>query len=107
MKKVLFVCSANKDRSRTAEDYFSEKYPTLRFDSAGTNEKICFQLGTQVITEELLQWADEIYVMETKHKKIIETFSKEKYKINVLYIPDRFAYGNNELIALLDDKLKF
>ena len=38
MKSILFVCSANKDRSKTAEDYFSKHYPDLCFDSAGTNK---------------------------------------------------------------------
>ena len=41
MKKILFVCSANKQRSKTASDYFSEKLTTFEFDSAGTNHKIC------------------------------------------------------------------
>ncbi len=39
MKSILFVCSANKDRSKTADDYFSKHYPDLSFDSAGTNKK--------------------------------------------------------------------
>lgn len=64
---ILFVCSANKDRSPTAELYFSQKYPQYNFCSVGTNRKICFQLGTDFITPEVLYWADQIVVMESKH----------------------------------------
>ena len=42
-KTILFVCSANKQRSKTAEDYFSSKYADFHFISAGTNRKICEQ----------------------------------------------------------------
>jgi len=48
---ILFVCSANKDRSKTAEDYFSEQFPNINFDSAGTNKKICNQLGTNYLED--------------------------------------------------------
>ena len=70
-KQILFICSANKDRSKTAEDHFSKIYPEFSFKSAGTNFKLCHQLGTNPINEELMNKADEIFVMETKHKKFI------------------------------------
>ena len=38
--KILFVCSANKQRSKTAEDYFASKYGNHEFLSAGTNLKL-------------------------------------------------------------------
>jgi len=41
IKTVLFICSTNKQRSKTAEDYFSSKYADFHFISAGTNIKIC------------------------------------------------------------------
>lgn len=69
MKNILFVCSANKQSSKTAEDYFTSKYTNFNFDSAGTNQKICNKEGTNFITEKHLTWADEVYVMEQRHKK--------------------------------------
>lgn len=51
---ILFICSANKQRSKTAEDYFSTKYPELHFISAGTNIKICEREGTNPLTTEAL-----------------------------------------------------
>lgn len=105
--KILFVCSANKDRSATAEQYFSEKYPTLEFDAAGTNKKICFQLGTCYISVDQLIWADAIFVMEKKHKSYIQTNFKMILGKNiiVLNIPDHFTYFQPELIQMLEEKV--
>ena len=91
-RSVLFVCSANVDRSTTAEDYFSAIYPNLEFRSCGTNKSICFQEGSNYLDEEDLEWADVIYVMQRKHLKAIKSFSKLKLsnKIEILNIPDHF-----------------
>ncbi|MGB5981690.1 MAG: phosphotyrosine protein phosphatase [Nonlabens sp.] len=103
MSKILFVCSANKDRSKTAEDYFSAKYLDKNFDSAGTNKKICQQLGTNFISKEQLDAADRILVMEHKHLKVIKDLFGSKYhnKISVLHIKDLYKYGSSELIDIL------
>ena len=108
MKKILFVCSANKQRSKTASDYFSEKLVTFEFDSAGTNHKICNKEGTQPITIELMKWADLIIVMEEKHRKLIVGNGGSEFgkKIHVLSIPDRFKYYQKELIELLEQKAR-
>lgn len=106
MKKILFVCSANKQRSKTASDYFSEKFPSIAFDSAGTNHKICHKEGTQPLTESLMHWADSVLVMEEKHKRIITENGGSHFrkKIAVLSIPDRYTYYQKELIGLLESK---
>ncbi|WP_459209931.1 arsenate reductase/protein-tyrosine-phosphatase family protein [Aquimarina rhabdastrellae] len=108
MNNILFICSANKQRSKTADDYFSSRYvDQFLFDSAGTNLKICHKEGTNPLTEELVKWADLILVMEKRHKKLINSQTKEKYdfKIKVLNIPDRFKYYQKELIQLLEEKV--
>lgn len=107
--KTLFLCSANLQRSKTAEDYFSEQYPEQEFCSAGTNFKICFQEGTTPVGGKLLDWADTIYVMEKRHKDfILKTFgSNYKSKITILHIPDRYKYYQKELIDLLNEKCSF
>jgi|TARA_R110000737_G_scaffold151521_1_gene180788 predicted protein tyrosine phosphatase len=108
--KILFVCSANKERSKTADEYFSLKYDRddYQFDSAGTNLKTCFQEGTNPLTEELVLWADIIFAMEKKHKTFISSITKEKCdsKIKTLNIPDRFKYYQKELIELLEEKME-
>lgn len=108
-KNILFVCSANKQRSKTADDYFSEKYAGSNyvFDSAGTNLKICQKEGTNPLTEELVDWADVIFVMEKRHKDLINANTTSKYtvKIKTLAIPDRYKYFQKELIDLLEQKV--
>jgi predicted protein tyrosine phosphatase len=102
-KNVLFVCSANKQRSKTGEDYFSGLYPTLHFQSAGTNLKLCEKEGTNPLTEEMLIWADLVLVMKNKHSKLIKENTSNKYgkKVIVLAIEDRYKYYQKELIDLL------
>ena len=109
MQNILFICSANKDRSKTAEDYFSKKYPNLNVYSSGTNQKTCFQLGTNFIQLLQLDWADSIYVMETKHLEFINQFSERKHreKIEILQIKDIYTYNQKELLGLLKDKFDF
>ena len=109
MQNILFICSANKDRSKTAEDYFSEIYPDLNFDSAGTNQKICFQLGTNFIHLSQLDWADSIFVMEKKHADFVNQFSDREFrnKINILRIKDIYKYNQKELIEVLEEKFHF
>lgn len=107
--KVLFVCSANKQRSKTAEDYFASKYPKLQFLSAGTNLKICRKEGTTELTKDLLKWADKVYVMEKKHLEQIKKHTGSIYysKIEVLNIPDIYKYYDAHLISALEDKISF
>ena len=107
-KNILFVCSANKQRSKTAEDYFSLTYPDYTFTSAGTNLKICKKEGTNPLTIELLQQADLVFVMEARHKKTIKESLKCRLRkeIIVLNIPDLYKYYQKELIELLQNKMK-
>lgn len=100
MKKLLFVCSGNKLRSPTAENYFREiGFETM---SAGTSRD-----ANYVISSEDIRWADYILVMENKHKNRITA----KYpralqfkKIIVLDIPDNFKYMDEKLIEILKKK---
>lgn len=107
-KNILFVCSANKQRSKTAEDYFSIIYPEYNFTSAGTNLNLCKKEGTNPLTIELLQQADLVFVMEARHKKTIKESLKCRWgkEIIVLSIPDLYKYYQKELIELLQNKMK-
>lgn len=109
MNKVLFVCSANKQRSKTAEDLFTLLYPDITFLSAGTNVKVCMKEGTTPLSEDLLEWADMVYVMENKHYKLINNLTNNKYlkKIIILNIGDIYKYYDKELINILKKKITF
>lgn len=106
-KKILFVCSANKQRSKTAEDYFSALHANIQFNSAGINQKLCEAEGTNPLTEEMLIWADTIFVMENKHAQLIKQNTSNKYqnKIKVLAIEDKYKYYQEELIDMLCNKI--
>lgn len=108
MKKILFVCSANKQRSKTAEDYFSERNPDFEYFSAGTNLNLCEKEGTNALTENDLIDADLIFVMENKHFQQIKNNTGSKYlkKIEVLNIPDIYKYFQKELIEILKNKVE-
>lgn len=108
INNILFVCSANKQRSKTAEDYFSAIYIDKNFLSAGTNYKICSKEGTQFITEDMLHWSDIVYVMENKHMQLINKSTSNKFynKIVVLNIQDNYKYYQKELINILIEKIK-
>jgi len=99
--RVLFVCTANQQRSPTAEEIFQKEYETK---SAGVDP------GARVVlTKALLLWADIIFVMEDWHKKeITSQFPKESLhkKIIVLDISDRYTYMDANLITLLREKVK-
>ncbi|WP_175731102.1 low molecular weight protein tyrosine phosphatase family protein [Burkholderia ambifaria] len=102
MTRALFNCSRNRLRSPTAEAVFAA-WPGVETDSAG----LAPDADTQVSIEQL-EWAEIVFVMEPAHKaKLTARFGarlKHK-KIVCLDIPDRYAYMQPELIALLERKV--
>lgn len=107
MKNILFICSANKDRSATAELVCSEHFPEIQFDSAGTNQKICWQLGTVYVNQELVDWADLILVMERKHQQFIQSNFKltKGSKLQTLSIKDVYTYMEASLVECIEAKV--
>lgn len=103
--KLLFICTANINRSRTAEDLFagSDKYEVK---SAGLIEH---RQGGQVVSHELVDWADRIFVMDEtngQHRtRLMRMFEMHGKEVNVLDIPDRYNRGEKFLIKLLKSKL--
>lgn len=108
-QNILFVCSANKQRSKTGEDYFSTIFPNLNFKSAGTNIRLCEKEGTNPVTEDLILWADIVFVMEVKHLKLINQNTSNKYnnKVINLSIDDIYKYYQKELINILLTKVHY
>lgn len=106
---ILFVCSANIDRSRTAEAIFTAKLPEHQFKSAGTNQDVCHDCSTTLVTKEHIEWASHIFVMEQKHLVYLKSLEPNltEDKVTVLDIPDGFKYLNAKLIAILDEKVHF
>ena len=102
MPKVLFVCTANLQRSPTAKDLFENWNGVWHTGSAGTMPF----LGRNHLTQQLVDWADLIIVMESHHAEYIQThFKTNSGKIRVLNIPDRYFRNDPELVKELKNKV--
>ncbi len=103
-ERILFVCTANVDRSKTAEDLYGND-PRFDVKSCGVAP-----FAQVVITRDLLDWADRIFVMnetEDHHVTAIRRrfpgFSKEVVDLNV---EDRWKRGHPELKSLIETRLE-
>ncbi|KVD65712.1 phosphotyrosine protein phosphatase [Burkholderia ubonensis] len=99
MTRALFVCSRNRLRSPTAEEWFAG-WPGIETDSAGVAPD-----ADSVVSREQIARADIIFVMERAHKaKLSKQFGADlrNKKIICLDIPDKYAFMQPELIALLE-----
>jgi len=99
---VLFVCSANRLRSPTAEQVFST-WPGIETDSAGISN------GADVLlSAEQIEWADVIFVMEKTHRtKLNRKFRSSLYNKRVicLDIPDDYEFMDPVLVRILENRV--
>ena len=102
-QRLLFVCSQNRLRSPTAEHVFAA-YPGVETLSAGLN------VGADVpLSEELLRWADVVFVMEKRHREKLSREFRQALggtRVICLDIPDIYEYMDPELVALLVKRVK-
>lgn len=96
---ILFICSRNNWRSRTAETIFKNNQKH-NVKSAGTESEARIK-----VTEKLINWADLIFVMEKRHKERLrdkfESLIDDK-EIVTLDIKDVYKYMDTELIEILE-----
>jgi predicted protein tyrosine phosphatase len=103
-ERILFVCTANVDRSRTAEDLYrdDERYEVR---SAGVAP-----FATVVLTRDLLLWADRVFVMnerDDQHRTLIRIrFPDVDRPIVDLDVEDRWHRGDPELVSRLTRRLR-
>lgn len=98
--KVLFVCTGNIDRSRTAQELFNG-VKGIEAKSAGTSAQAPVQLSIQ-----LIRWADRIFCMEDQHQAaVLELDPEAQPKIEVLNIPDLYTHAEPRLKKLLNKKI--
>lgn len=101
MKRALFLCSANKLRSPTAEHVFAS-WPNVETDSAGLAQD-----ATVTLSQEQLDWATVIFVMEKVHRtKLQQRYRRHLNgkRVICLDIPDNYRYLDPTLIRLLEAK---
>jgi predicted protein tyrosine phosphatase len=100
---MLFVCSRNQWRSRTAETIFKD-LQEHNVKSAGTEGDARIR-----VSEKLIRWAELIFVMEKRHKqRMMEKFEEavSAKKVIVLDIEDNYGYMDEELIEMLRVSVK-
>lgn len=102
LMNLLFICSRNQWRSPTAENIYKH-VQGISARSAGTEPSAKIR-----VSEQLIDWADIVFVMEQKHKKRL----REKFpqaitdkNIVVLDIPDEYQYMDEELVDMLRDSV--
>lgn len=102
LMRFLFICSRNRFRSPTAEAVFADE-PGIETASAGTAPD-----ADCPVTEDLIQWADLIFAMETAHRNRLQKKFPEVMrhrKIEVLGIRDDYTYMDTELVDILKRKM--
>lgn len=99
---LLFICSKNEWRSRTAESIF-RNHPDYQVRSAGTSKTARIR-----VNRSMLNWADTIFVMESHHKKRLQETYPDAIQVAeliVLDIPDEYPYMDPDLIQDLKDSV--
>lgn len=88
---------ANVNRSPTFEEYFNDKYDNIECRSAGTHG------GPNVVNEEILDWADLIFVMDLEQEMIIRRKFGNIYnkKMSVIGVSDQYDYGDGYLLDVI------
>lgn len=99
-KRILFVCTANMDRSPTAETLL-KNFREFEVKSAGI-----WPNARRRLTREMIEWADIIFVMEDHHKDAVLTLNHcAEDKVIVLNIPDIYVRNDPKLVSILKTKL--
>ncbi|WP_117195744.1 low molecular weight protein tyrosine phosphatase family protein [Rhizobium terrae] len=102
MRNVLFVCSQNRLRSPTAEQIFAD-WPDIEVSSAGTNND-----AENPLCQELVEWADIIFVMERSHRTKVQNKYRSVIKgkrLICLHIPDDYDFMDPSLVQILRTKV--
>jgi predicted protein tyrosine phosphatase len=97
-QNILFICSRNQWRSPTAESIF-RKHPDLNVRSAGTSDK-----ARRKVTDTDIGWAHTIFVMESQHRRQLQSKFGDlltNKKLIILDIPDDYQFMDPELVELL------
>lgn len=103
VQKLLFVCGHNLNRSLTAERIY-RGFPGYETKSAGLRPEARVK-----ISEDLIEWADFVFVMELEHAQTLRrTFKKplSGKRLICLGVPDTYGYMGLELVKVLKAKLR-
>lgn len=100
-KRVLCCCSAGLLRSPTTAEVLSRKYGyNTRAVGVETSHALI------PVDDVLITWADEIVVMNERHKQVLEHRFEmpEETPIVVLNIPDQYRFRDEELVKIIEER---
>lgn len=101
-KRVLCVCSAGILRSATAAHILCQEPYNFNTRNVGTASYALIPL-----TDDLLQWADEIICMEPEHEIKVKIMLEDLMyttPVVTLHIEDIYEYRDPELVRLIQTK---
>lgn len=96
--KILCICNQGENRSKTTAELLSKtgKY-SVKYEGFHSDK----------FRPALLNWADKIIVYEEEHEELLKQYGMKYWGISLnLHIPDKYYYGQNELIKLLKAGLR-
>ncbi len=98
MKKLLFVCEANAQRSPTFEIWFKEHRPDYEVKSTGVSWGYPERLN-----EELLEWADRVFLMDLEQEMfMLRKFPQFVYKTEIIGCSDQYPRESPQLYRLIE-----
>jgi len=102
MKKILFVCNGNTQRSPTFEKFFKAPQFAAVYDvrSAGIYSGYPY-----MVNQEVIDWADCIYVMDLEQYKHI--YQHYNVVSKMIGVSDQYMPDSEELIELIDFWFKY
>ena len=91
--RLLFICSANLNRSPTFQKWFEKFHPEYDVKSTG-----CWQGYPDRLDETILDWADWVFVMDISHEMHLKrNYRKIMEKVRVVGVSDQYDVGSSEL----------
>lgn len=95
--RILFICAGNAQRSPSFEIWFKKNRPQYDVKSTGTAYGY-----PERMTEELLTWADKIYLMDLEQEMFMQRkFPHYLEKTEIIGCSDQYSRESNELNNLI------
>ncbi len=97
MKKILFVCEGNAQRSPTFEIWFKKHRPEYDVKSTGTSYGY-----PERMTEEILEWADKIFLMDLEQEMFMRrNFPEFLHKTEIIGCSDQYSRESVDLNRII------
>lgn len=98
MKKLLFVCERNEQRSPSFQTWFEEHRPKYEVRSTGITNGY-----PERINRELLDWADKVFLMDLEQERFVaREFPEYLHKTEIIGCSDQYSGNSPQLIRVIE-----